>query len=390
MGTGQRSGRHGFTLVELLVVIAIIGILVALLLPAIQSARESARRSQCVNNLKNIGLGIHNFAGTNKVFPTGGQGYNPQVPKDTMTGAVATGKPLGPGKQGMAWSFQILPYLEESAVYNLSTKDMKQSVIGIYACPSRRPPKTSFDPVVEELYSTIDYAGAVPITTTPTVNIRLNLSLPTYQTLTVSSLVARVKAFKGGNTGGGPAEAYPTDSVTTPNYKYIYDGVIVRTPWSTRTSSAAAPEGKPVNSPRPVKFAQITDGTSNTFMIAEKFVRSDVYDDTGELHYSDDRGWSDGWDADTMRLACFTPVNDSDPTAFQEGDLGRYFSDNFAGAGVNEIYNVYHFGSAHTGGINAVFADASVHSLSFDIDLVLFNNLATRNGDETLDKSGIN
>jgi len=386
MGTGRRIGRHGFTLVELLVVIAIIGILVALLLPAIQAARESARRSQCVNNLKNIGLGIHNFVDSKKVFPTGGQCYNPRVPFDTFGGATATGKPFGPGKQGMAWSFQILPYLEESAVYNLSTADMKQAVIGIYACPSRRPPKTAYDPIVGELFSTIDYAGAVPITRTPTNPIRTNLSLPTYQTFAVTTLVTLSKAFNGGVT---PLAQYPQvpGDLSRP---YVYDGVIVRTPWSTQSVSAAGGVGKPIPSPNPVKFAQITDGTSSTFMIAEKFVRNDVYEDTGLLHYSDDRGWSDGWDADTMRLSCFTPVRDNDPIAFQEGDIGRYFSDDFSQGGVSGIYNVYHFGSPHTGGINAVFADASVHSLSFDIDLVLFNNLATRNGEETLDKTGIN
>ena len=186
--------------------------------------------------------------------------------------------------------------------------------------------------------------------------------------------------------GGANALAqYPA----APPANHVYDGVIVRTPWSTQNVTVAGQVGRTVNSPSPVKFAKITDGTSNTFMIAEKFVRSDVYEDTGELHYSDDRGWSDGWDADTMRLTCFAPLNDSDSSVFQEGNLGLYFSDNLQGA-IGGIYNVYHFGSPHTSGINAVFADGSVHGLSFDIDLVLFNNLATRNGDEQLDKSGIN
>src|SRR3954471_12465643 len=79
MADKQLRSKRGFTLVELLVVIAIIGILVALLLPAIQAAREAARRTQCKNNLKNIGLSIHNFYDSYKFFPTGGTIPNPGI-----------------------------------------------------------------------------------------------------------------------------------------------------------------------------------------------------------------------------------------------------------------------------------------------------------------------
>ena len=101
----------GFTLVELLVVIAIIGILVALLLPAIQAAREAARRTECKNNLKNIGLAIHNFHDTHKRFPMGGTINAPQIQN-----YVVNGRPNGTERQGLGWLYQILPHLEEGAL----------------------------------------------------------------------------------------------------------------------------------------------------------------------------------------------------------------------------------------------------------------------------------
>jgi len=374
----RRLCFRAFTLVELLVVIAIIGILVALLLPAVQAARESARCSQCVNNLKNIGLALHNFTDSHKAFPTGGQCYNPKVPDETHDGT----KLLGPDRQAMSWSFQILPYLEESAIQNLATTaSLKQALIPIYACPSRRSAKTSFDFLLNEIASTIDYAAAIPATRqfplSSPIQTRFDLSLPAYQTFTLASLSQLARVFNGVGANVGK---YPGDSA-------VYDGVIVRTPFRSKLSALPGP-AKGV--PSPVKFSGITDGTSNTFIIAEKLVRSDVYDDTGNPHYSDDRGWSDGWDADTMRLACFLPINDGDPTAYPADPLlGRYFSDNFQPGSVGGVWNVLHFGSPHKGGINAVFADGSVHTISYDVDLVVFNALASRNGDETLDKAGV-
>src|SRR4051812_24808536 len=106
---GERRIRQGFTLVELLVVIAIIGILVALLLPAIQAAREAARRNQCVNNLKQLSLGALNHESTFKMFPSSGLGYK------------WVGDPnFGHGrKQPGGWIYNTLPFIEEQAIHDM-------------------------------------------------------------------------------------------------------------------------------------------------------------------------------------------------------------------------------------------------------------------------------
>ncbi|TVS19955.1 MAG: DUF1559 domain-containing protein [Planctomycetaceae bacterium] len=129
--------RHsGFTLVELLVVIAIIGILVALLLPAVQMAREAARRTSCSNNLKQIGLGLHMYHDTFGCLPAGWRGYDP-----------ANGQPFWFGLPGWAWSTSILPYMEQTAVLDglvhfehpISdpiNADARLARIKIYRCPT--------------------------------------------------------------------------------------------------------------------------------------------------------------------------------------------------------------------------------------------------------------
>lgn len=137
----RNSGRSGFTLIELLVVIAIIAVLIALLLPAVQQAREAARRSQCKNNLKQFGLAFHNHHDTYNVLPSGGTAWWYHM---TYT---ASGAPeIAPRQLGGGWGFQVLPFIEGHIVWmgGNATTNIDKSILAIstpnrlFFCPSRR------------------------------------------------------------------------------------------------------------------------------------------------------------------------------------------------------------------------------------------------------------
>src|SRR4051812_394134 len=110
--SGNRRRRRGFTLIELLVVIAIIAVLIGLLLPAVQKVREAANRMKCANNLKQLGLALHNYLGANQVFPPGNTVEGPFAANGCFIGP-AVGNFGGP-----PWSVLVLPYLEQDAVYS--------------------------------------------------------------------------------------------------------------------------------------------------------------------------------------------------------------------------------------------------------------------------------
>jgi len=151
----RRTRRTGFTLIELLVVIAIIAVLIALLLPAVQQAREAARRSQCKNNLKQIGLALHNYHDTMNCMPPGWIG-------------VSAGKPDFEGGNGFSWGTFILPYLDQAPLYSklnfeldmndTQNVDMLRYPLAVYQCPSD-PKPDSFQTEDAVTLATANYAG---------------------------------------------------------------------------------------------------------------------------------------------------------------------------------------------------------------------------------------
>ncbi len=130
MMTKQRA----FTLVELLVVISIIGVLIGLLLPAVQSAREAARRTQCVNHLKQIGLAFQNHESSHGVLPSGGWSWGSSPTYES--GHVVIG-----ANQRAGWGFQILPYIEGQAVQDAGAVVAIGTPLPVFFCPSRRSPQ---------------------------------------------------------------------------------------------------------------------------------------------------------------------------------------------------------------------------------------------------------
>jgi prepilin-type N-terminal cleavage/methylation domain-containing protein len=331
-----RSSKRGFTLVELLVVIAIIGILVALLLPAIQAAREAARRSACTNKLKQIGLGIQNFANARKHFPGSSD-------KSFDTPVAVT------SNLGFSWQTMILPYIEEGNLYkrldlnastgawnatnastvlanpnlpaNLNLKChalVWSTPIDTYICPSRA---VDGDKVIGSDYSSITTAlpNAVPAATS-------------YLALSATHLASFTK------TTSGPA-----------------DGANHQHPNGTMYPGSTT------------SFRNLKDGSSNTAIVCE----------TKEPNRS---AWYDDQIAGTVGFMTL---------AFIEGNsTGTYYvaDGQNSTTALNKpgplISGVFGPSSDHPGVILHLFGDGSVHSFTASVAAKTYGSLITRNGGE--------
>lgn len=339
----ERRRSLGFTLVELLVVIAIIGVLVSLLLPAIQAARESARRSQCLNNMKQLGLACQLFESSSKYFPTAGGAVEQFNDKNEQVKAIY-------GYENAGWMYQILPYIEQQALHDLRRGDgtpnnagfiktfMIEKPVSSYSCPSR---VGRFAVNNVDLYALGDYAGAM-----------------------ASHNDVDWNGFEWENDK--PARANEETIVWT--------GILVKGGHVDITKGPQIWKWGKINT------KSIEDGTSNTLLIAEKAV-SDKYWALPSFAYWEVYGYYTGADWPHMRQfgALTRATGNPRPEVPVLGD-----SDRRSGGNATTGKEEQGFGSAHPGIICAVFGDGSARTISNDADLVLLDKLGKRSDGSTI------
>ncbi len=320
---------HGFTLVELLVVIAIIGVLVALLLPAVQAARESARRTQCINHLKQIGLALHNYHDSHKSLP-----FATAYPKTSGTSST-------PLEVNGTWASAILPYLERQNHYNLF--DFSQqlfspanelavtTVVPGYICPSD---EAASEPILENRADAVPGAGGSQVNPSRVMGLWYPASVgPTMpdgcQLCEFSSPADNAYCCRGCSFGSTQWDA----SLGWCN------GLL-------GDSSVGMFSRFPVG----YRFAQVSDGLSQTVMVGETLPSHNVFNGAFNLNFP----------LASMSIPVNTMVQDN---GVYDGNLWSTSSG---------------FKSLHPGGANFLMGDGSTHFINDAIDHQSYSELGTR------------
>jgi prepilin-type N-terminal cleavage/methylation domain-containing protein/prepilin-type processing-associated H-X9-DG protein len=338
--------RAAFTLVELLVVIAIIGILVALLLPAVQAAREAARRTQCKNNLKQLALAFLNHESTYKYFPSGGWGWRWQGDPDRGYGEDQPG----------GWGYSIIGFTEETAlrdagrgVTNAAAKEAAmKAVVGtpipIFNCPTRRSP------------------AAYPLARNGF--LAYNLQSCTEGTCVLTRGDYQVNAGNMNvNDDSGP---------TSVAAAAIFD-------WFFQPPGANLPQSGISFQHSEVKLRQVTDGTSQTAMVGEKYRNPDHHFDGADP--ADDQGLFVGHDQDSIgytyaQRKAFRTLPFIDNAQFDYAPAqDRPGWDGWGGGQISR------FGSAHPNGFHMAFCDGSVRSIDYAVERKVFALMGGRDDD---------
>jgi len=343
-----KNFHHGFTLVELLVVIAIIGVLIALLLPAVQAAREAARRTQCVDNLKNIALACLNYESSKGTLPPG-----------SLNTHIVQGSGLG-------WPVLILPFIEQSGVsqqavdkykaapdaYGSAVDELNKLMLPMYLCPSDPDLRTQFEKFGNASRKGMSYAGVS------------------------GSYYARTgqcpKKRDGGHYCVWAAGPPSPNDILGPNN---FDGLLIQG-W-------------------PVPLKQATDGVSDTFLVGERtyqiraWMIGAYWNGTPDPKPPNAKTPPDGPQPSTAFFAC---KNISDKVAINHDPYtGQYIGhDNSLGdrpavptstprtLSVNNLP----FASNHSGGVNFSFGDGSVRFINETINVDTYLALGSRNGDD--------
>ena len=332
--TIRSESSHGFTIIELLVVVTIIGILIALLLPAVQMAREAGRQTQCQNNVKQLSLACLGHEQATGRFPTGGWGH-------CWTGDADRGNDR---RQPGGWIYNILPYIEQQSVHDMGSGlpeaekkaahiQMMSVPLSVLYCPTRRAAKTY--PYIELIATAgegIYNADGAP------------------STVCRSDYAANLgTGLVGWSPGTGPKTLEEGDADPKNQFAAIAEkanGVVF-------TGSM-------------VKMADITDGASNTYLLGEKCL------DTANYENGVDDGDNEqalmGADIDTLRVtgASRFPMRDWHPGSWTE----RLF---------------YRFGSAHASGFHMAFCDGSVRPIGYEIDPIIHQDLGNRRDGHPVD-----